>query len=322
MLERSPLPIEAALVQVGGLQTQYAPAGYVGLWSRLRTFQRDDLTRALEQRRVVQATLMRNTIHLVAATEFWRLAIGVRRARREWAARIAGIPPEPELRQRAEELRVALQDGSRTVAELGGLAAGFLGNLSLWVDLVRIPPSGTWERRRADRLALADRWLGPEDATEEEGQTHVVRAYLRGFGPASWRDVSAWTGLTADAVRRACASLDLVRYEDAAGRQLFDLAGAELPDADMLAPVRFLAHWDSNLLVHARRTGLLPEAHRSRIFSTKNPFSVGAVLVDGKVAGSWSVREGRVVVDAFEDLAPGDRDAVEAERAALEAFHA
>jgi len=34
LLERSALPIDRAVEQVGGLQTQYAPSGYVGLWTR------------------------------------------------------------------------------------------------------------------------------------------------------------------------------------------------------------------------------------------------------------------------------------------------
>src|SRR5712692_9823672 len=43
LLERSSLSVPRALEAVGGLQTQYAPAGYVGLWSRLRNFRRDAL---------------------------------------------------------------------------------------------------------------------------------------------------------------------------------------------------------------------------------------------------------------------------------------
>jgi hypothetical protein len=321
LLERAPVTLEQALVQVGGLQTQYAPSGYVGLWSRIRDFAREDLTRALEERRVVQATLMRSTIHLVAAAEFWRYAVGVRRARREWAARVAGIPPQAELEARGRQLRAALAEGPRTVKELGHLASGFLGSLALWVDLVRVPPSGTWERRRADRLALAETWIGPEDATEEESRAHLVRAYLRGFGPAPWRDVGSWAGMSVVAVRAAAASLDLVRHRDEAGRELWDLSGATLPDVEVPVPVRFLAHWDNALLVHARRTGLLPEEHRGRVFSTKNPFSVGTVLVDGRVVAAWRLVEGRVVVEPFEPIARAAADAIETEREALEAFH-
>src|SRR4029453_18556662 len=59
LLERSELPLEGALEQGAGLQAQYAPSPYVGLWSRLRDFRRDQLTTALEERRAVQATLLR-----------------------------------------------------------------------------------------------------------------------------------------------------------------------------------------------------------------------------------------------------------------------
>ena len=82
LLERAPLDIVAALEQVAGLQAQYAPSGYVGLWTRLASFPRGDLTAALEARTVVQATLMRATIHVVSAREFWAFAQGVREARR------------------------------------------------------------------------------------------------------------------------------------------------------------------------------------------------------------------------------------------------
>ena len=56
LLERSALSIEAAIEQVGGLQTQYSASGYVGLWTRVAGFRRDDLTAALEDRTVIQAT--------------------------------------------------------------------------------------------------------------------------------------------------------------------------------------------------------------------------------------------------------------------------
>src|SRR2546428_12614895 len=85
LLARSKLPLTSALEQVGGLQTQYAPSAYIALWSRLHGFQRGALTQALEQRRVVQATLMRATIHIVSARDSPLLAAASRRGRREVA---------------------------------------------------------------------------------------------------------------------------------------------------------------------------------------------------------------------------------------------
>ena len=323
LLERSDLSIPDACDQVGGLQTQYAPSGYVGLWTRLAGFQRDALTRTLEDRTVIQATLMRTTIHMVSGRAFWKFALGVRKARRDWGLRTPGRnADEAALGAEAENMRRALADGPRTVKELGELGAGFVGNLGLWVDLVRVPPSGTWERRRADRLALADDWVGPEDASEDEGLAHLVKTYLGAFGPAPWKDIAAWAGVPATDLRRGGASLDLVRHRDEDGRELLDLPDAPLPDPGTPAPVRFLPHWDANLLVHARRTGVLPEEHRPKVFSIRNPFSVGTYLVDGAVAGAWSVRDGRIELDPYVELPAADRRAVEDEREALEAFHA
>jgi hypothetical protein len=124
LLERATMSIEDAVEQVGGLQTQYAPSGYVGLWTRLAGFRRDALTSALEDRAVIQATLMRTTIHMVSRREFWRYAAGVRQARRAWALRTPGqAAGEAAMIDAARKMREALADGPRTVKELGELGA-------------------------------------------------------------------------------------------------------------------------------------------------------------------------------------------------------
>ena len=116
--------------------------------------------------------------------------------------------------------------------------------------------------------------------------------------------------------------LQLRRFRDEQGTELLDLPRAPLPDPETPAPVRFLPTFDATMLVHARRTGILPEEHRSRVFSTKNPFSVGVYLVDGRAAGAWSLVDSRIVLDPFEPLSKANQRAVEREREALEAFHA
>ena len=324
LLERVALAIPDAIEQVAPLQTQYAPSGYVGLWTRLVDFRRAALTEALEDRSVVQASLMRTTIHMVSRREYWRYEVAVREARRAWNVRVLGERgiTQRQLRVSARRLAEALDDGPKTVKELDGLVKGFVGNASIWLDLVRVPPSGTWDRRRADRIALAASWVGPEDATEADGLAQVVRGYLRAFGPAAWKDIASWAGIPVADVQRGREGLTLTRFQDEAGRELVDLPGEPLPDPRTPAPVRFLPHWDAVLLVHARRTGILPEPYRPRIFTSKNPFSVGTVLVDGRVVGAWSVRDRRIVLDPYEALSAADARAVEREREALEAFHA
>src|SRR6267143_4506062 len=88
LLERSSLPLVQTIERIGGLQTQYAPSGYVGLWSRMRNFRRDALTAALEQRRVIQGTLLRSTIHMVSAQDYWLFLAAIRKDRRDWWRRV------------------------------------------------------------------------------------------------------------------------------------------------------------------------------------------------------------------------------------------
>ena len=325
LLERAETSIPRMLEQMAGLQAQYAPSMYIGLWSRLAGFERHALTRALEQREVIQATLMRSTIHLVSAADYWPLAIAVREARREswlWATRRELGPGE--LEAAAERLRDALAGGAmlrrkEIDALLGKPAARGAG---MWVDLVRAPPSGTWERRRADLYALASDWIEPVDITREDAIEHLVRRYLGGFGPATVKDVVSFTGLPAAELTAALERLELRRFRSTDDEELLDLPRAPLPDPDTPAPVRFIGTWDASLLVHARRTGVLPEEHRPRIFHTKAPQSFPTFLVDGAVAGTWGYERGAIDLTPFSrpDAATRRELAAEAER--LAAFHA
>lgn len=140
LLERSALPIADAVDRAGGLQTQYAPSGYVGLWTRLAGFRRDDLTAALQVRDVVQGTLMRSTIHMVSRREYWLFAMGVRQARRTWALRVGIQKDAAVLEAGAELLRAELAAGPRTVRDLGDAVGGSAGDLGLWVDLCASRP--------------------------------------------------------------------------------------------------------------------------------------------------------------------------------------
>lgn len=328
LLERARPSFADAIAQVGALQTQYAPSAYVGLWTRVHGVTRDAVTEALEDGSLVQGTLLRVTIHLVGREAYWRHAVAIRASRRQWFLRVeereAAARPALEARMHAgaDALRMALADGPRTVRELGPLVTGFLGNAGLWVDLVRVPPSGTWDRRRADRLALAEQWVGPENVTEEEGLTDVVASYLRAFGPAPWKDVASWAGIPVADAKRGGANLDLATYRDEAGRPLVDLRDAPLPDATTPAPVRFLPNWDALTLAHARRTGVLDEETRARVYNIHTPFAPAAVLVEGRVAGEWKFDQGSIAVIPYAPFAADVRDAVEEERVALEAFHA
>jgi Winged helix DNA-binding domain len=329
LLERATLPMSVALERVGGLQTQYAPAGYIGLWSRLAGLTRDDLTNGLIDRSVVQGTLMRSTIHMVSAADYWAFAGGVREGRRGWFLRThAKAAGGIDMQAAATVVRRLLADGPRQRSELVKALdeAGFPGvawsGAGLWVDMVRVPPSGTWERRRAHLFGLAETWVGPDNATPESGLVHVVRRYLGAFGPATLKDVAGWAGINTRELLPAVEALELRRYQDEEGRELLDLPDGVLPDPATPARVRFLPVWDATLLVHARRTQILPEEFRNLVFHTKNPQSVNTFLVDGSVAGSWRYERGHIALQLFRKIPRTVQRELDAEAERLAAFHA
>jgi Winged helix DNA-binding domain len=326
LLERAGAPLPRALERMGCLQAQYAPSMYVGLWSRLEGFDRDALTRALGRRTVVQGTLMRQTIHLVSARDWWPLAVAVREARREsWLRSHRGGPDAREMASAARRLRARIADGPMPraeVDELVGHGAVGVNGVGLWLDLVRVPPSGTWERRRADLYAAAEDWLGPEAVERADAVEHLVRRYLAGFGPAPAGDIADWGGLGVKELAPALERMPLRRFRDEQGAELLDLPRAPLPDPDTPAPVRFLPTWDASLLAHARRTGILPEEHRPKVFSTRTPQSGPTFLVDGAVAGTWRFERGRVKLEPFERLDRATRRELDDEAERLAELHA
>ncbi|MEA2233152.1 MAG: hypothetical protein QOD83_2968 [Solirubrobacteraceae bacterium] len=325
LLARSSATVPRTLHSVGGLQAQYAPSTYVGLWSRQTGLARAELTSAVEKRAAVQATLMRVTIHVVARADFWPFALATREARRAlWLKARRGAVSAESMEAAATLVRQRLcANGVVQRKELEQLVgkADTVG-VGLWIDLVRVPPSGTWERRRADLFAAAEDWIGAANITVHDATDHLLRRYLKGFGPASRSDIASYTGLRRADIVLALQRLPLRRFSSESGVELLDLPRQPLPDPDTPAPVRFLPTWDATLLVHARRAGILPEEYRPRIFSTKNPHSLPTFLVDGAVAGAWRYAKGQIQLDPFEPLDHSTLKALKDEADRLADFHA
>ncbi len=318
-LERSDISIPRALDRIAGIQNQYAPAGYVSLWSRLVGFERGHLTDALMRGDVVQGTTIRSTIHLVTPEFFHISNAAVREERTAWWFRATGRNDQVEMQRVAKDIEAALREGPQPrnllMKKLGIDSATWNGATN-FVDLIRVPPSGTWEKRRADIYGLLP--ARPIDA--EFARQTLVERYLTAFGPASATDAATFLGLPPSRVKPLMVAYPT--YSGPEGIELFDVEGGLMPDPQTPVPPRFLPVWDAALLVHARRTQILPERYRSRIFNTKTPHSHNTFLIDGQVAGTWKFQDDDIAINPFEPL---DRRAaleLDEERARLRAFHA
>lgn len=335
LLTRADLSPATAIERLAGLQAQWAPAPYIGLWSRLAKFAIADLERALATRKVVKASLMRGTLHLVSAKDYPALSVATTRARPErWTPLTRRVPNAAAIHRAALKYARTPRKREELAAFLAGQGvAKDLATPALWWMiashgwLVHVPPSGTWAHRLSGALIAADAWLPSVREPELDAAVRLtVQRYLGAFGPATVDDIASWSSMRTPAIRAALSFLGpkIRTFADARGRTLYDLKGAPLPAAETPAPVRFLPKWDSTLLAYAppERVRILSEAHRKTVIG-KNGDVSQTILVDGMVAGTWTVvarpREAIVAIAPFGRIPKADRAALieEGERLAL-----
>ena len=219
-------------------------------------------------------------------------------------ARVNRIPADLDMAPFVERARAFLSGTTRTRAEIdeflreNDFPRASPWGFAHWLDLVRVPPSGTWAQRRAHTFALAEEWVGPLDASEEDGSSTSSGATSLRSGPAPRTDIASWMHLKAGDLAATLERLRLRRFRDEAGKELLDLPRAPLPDPETPVPVHFLPTWDAALLGTRAGRGSLPEQYRPVIFSTRIPPSIPTFLVDRAVAGTWQFERGRIELGA------------------------
>jgi hypothetical protein len=330
LLRRRKLSAVEALEHLVGLQAQTPHTPYFALWSRLNAFRPRELADLITDRRAVRITLMRGTIHLVTARDFLALRPVVqpvldRGLKGTFGGRLAGV----NTRALAAAGRALLEKQPRTGAALGRLlqhrwpdrdARTLAYAVQYAAALVQIPPRAVWGASGQATWATAEAWLGRRPAGNPSPDKMVMR-YLAAFGPATVRDIQAWSGLTRlrDVTERLRPRLRTFRNEQ--GHELFDLPHAPRPDPDSPAPPRFLPDFDNALLAHADRSRIIAGDHRTRAGIGKP-----TVLVDGFVRGTWKIARKRahatLIIEPFERLRRQDRAAVAEEGARLLTFAA
>ncbi len=306
-----------------GLQAQAPFPPYYGLWSRLAGFRPDDLADLLLSRRVVRIALMRGTIHLVSARDGLTLRpvlqpVLDRALHAAFGRRLAGVDHAAV----AAAGRILVEEKPRTFSELGAELArrwpdhhpdALAQAVRALVPLVQVPPRAVWGKSGLAAHTSAEAWLG-RPLSPRPSLAPLVTRYLAAFGPATVRDIQAWSGLTR--LREVVEELrpGLRVFRDEQGAELFDLPGAPRPDPDTPAPVRLVAEFDNLILSHADRARVLSEGRRKQLFARPNGVFPGSVLIDGFVTGSWKLTRSRpaavLAVELFEPVAAGTRDAV------------
>jgi winged helix DNA-binding protein len=342
--------ISAVVGDTCGVQTQVTVMSRTALWARLEGLTLEDVEKALQQKRtIVKTWSMRGALHLHRSSELLVVLGGLMATRlrhhQRWIHR-TGLREEETTRM----VLTALEDGSLTRSQLvdrlsrkfgarsrnwtdGGWGVKKEGSSLLWYlvqpamtrGLVCFGSSGGQEAT----FVRTDQWLRTRQRmpSEVEAENALVRRYLHSFGPADANDFRAWSG---NHLRRIRVVLERLRDElvevEADGHRGYllrkDLSDFGSTEIDR-GVVRLLPSFDPFLLGHHDRAHLVDQARYHEVYKDAG-WLAPVVLVDGRVAGTWSYqrqpRRFRVEVKMFRAFSNEMRTKVEEQARDLSRF--
>jgi len=313
LLERQRIAIPTVIEKLVGLQAQIPNPPYIGLWTRLVDFQRDDLTGLMEERRVVRAAMMRSTLHLMTAADHQRFRPVLQPALiRAFSAFYGKRARGLDIEKLVEAAKPFLKEAPRTTGDIKKFlltieperdADAMAYTVRNHLPQVQVPPGGTWGAGSKASYVTADFWL--DDDTPPEDLRSLFFRYLAACGPASIMDFQFWTGMVRLKDEIESLRSELVAYEDENGIELFDLPDMPILDEDTPAPLRFIPEYDNLVISHKDRSRILPDEHYKKVFLSAARV-LGTILIDGFVAATWKIQRKRkaytLLISPFEKL--------------------
>jgi hypothetical protein len=229
------------------------------------------------------------------------------------------LPDDETGRKRAEDAAARLHahlEGARMgyarAGEAMGVHAGsFRYGATTGTVLIR------WEGARQPTV-----WTVPRpDMDPLAARRELARRYLHVFGPSTAPAFAKWAGVSGRAAATTFESLaDALTPVRAPIGDAWILASDEpdlRADPGLAAPARLLPSGDAYYLLWGPdRELLVPDANRRAELWTPRVWP-GALLVGSEIRGVWRRAHDTLTIQAWGKLSKAERDAVEAEAAAL-----
>lgn len=299
LLERQAVSPLEAVETLAGLQAQEATPPFLALWTRIANFERDHLMKPLREHRILRATAMRGTLHLLSVKDFLSF-------RPLLQPMLTGGLKVLGKRGEGLNIPVLAKHGEEFFSKGPAVFEDFRGHLGtlypdadlramayavrLHLHLIQVPDDSVWGYAKDPKFSLLASKVKakPTPFTTEE----FVLRYLAAYGPATAADMQTWSAMKGLGPVLKAMKSKLAVFRDEAGRELFDLPDAPRPSEDTPVPVRFLPEFDSLMIAHDDRTRLIDDAHRP-LLVTKNLRVRATFLVDGFVKGFWKFSSGK-----------------------------
>ncbi|MBI5001174.1 MAG: AlkZ family DNA glycosylase [Euryarchaeota archaeon] len=305
-----------------GLHATDAMTPYISLWNRVCGFEKGMLEAELyEARSLLRLRAMRGTLFLFtrgfapvafSATRYARRSPGeilrtwgvsrseYERLRRAIEKMLAGGP------MTSKEMHAAFpKKGLRDIQRKAGKATYM--NTNLFVAWRVMEESGlvtSGKPSGASRVFAENLYeTAPMKLTmsEEKAKTRLLEAYLAAYGPVVEDDIAWWADYTKGEVRRLLAGMEIeyLEIESLDGEYMMlrdDCERLKKFDGKPKS-LLFLPYEDPYAKAYRARSRLVDEEH-------DRSFYVGGsaqpcVLIDGRVAGLWKWKQGKLQVEVF-----------------------
>jgi hypothetical protein len=278
--------------------------------------------RALSEERSLLITwLNRGTLHLVRAEDYpWLQALTTPPLFTGNARRLAqeGVSSADADRGVAAIERSLAAEGPLTRAQLREriAAAGVrtegqaLVHLLMLACLRGLAIRGPMVGKQHAYALVAD-WLGPSPAVDRHrALKELARRYLLGHAPADDRDLARWAGIRLSDARAGLEAISVQLRQRSDGMlELKDTSAARALPRPLL-----LGAFDPALLGWRSREFIVGEHEPALINGGLfRPFA----LVRGRAAAAWHVRDRRVAIEPFIDIAPEHRAALDSDADAV-----
>jgi hypothetical protein len=277
----------------------------LSLRARIEGLEPADVRTVLEEKRLVRTWAMRGTLHLVDQRDLgWLIPLlGPSFIKKGTTRRLELGLDERKVVRGLEEVRAILhEDGALTRSEL----IERLNDRGVDIDPKSQAPYHLLVRAALEGIV----GVGPESDLGEQtfylvanpdamrkcisgdqGQAELARRYLSGYGPASLKDFSSWSGQSLSEAKRGWDTLrenGAIRPITVEEQVLWSLC-PQGKDSERMAVrgtvVNLLPAFDPYVLGYDDRRYLVPEAYRREVYHGGQ--TVPVVLVDGLVAGVW-----------------------------------
>jgi hypothetical protein len=302
----------------GAVQSQDFANAKWAIGQRLPNMTDESIEQAYTSGAILRTHIMRPTWHFVAPDDIrWLQALTAPRVKAVCAYYFRQLGLTEEIFQQSKVIITKALTGGKqyTRTELGNSLkeAGIitenlaLAHLIINAELDALICSGPRRGKQFTYMLLEERVQQKKILSEDEALTELTKRYFTSHGPATKKDFSWWSGLTAMQVNKGIALYKkYLSVESVEGNEYW----FKPSDKPISETVYLLPNYDEYIVSYKDRTAFYDANEVKKSGSRENvPFN-NVILIQGRIAGVWkrTVKKDSVVIEPKFFYKPTEND--------------